>query len=394
MNLRTVAVAPLLLAAVLHAQETPPAQGPTPEQQAERLKGEKQRLEQEIKFARERVKNANSLLSKKLGRGKPKFRSIDAGRSGGMLSAMPKRVERKVARVGTPEEMKIGGGEAMVVVNRRGISEKLYNDVAEYLKSYSAQANPDLIAQRVLYDLIRIEGVAGSFVDNQSKVKLGEALTKLQSGEMSFADAAQSYGAVMGAGEDGAMDVTRNSVQGPLFEFMAFTTAAGEVSRPFLSPRGYVVLKVNSVKKGEQPALDKVACSAVLFPFSPEDDLMKDAQYTVTSGQAEVLVRDEAVMKMLPALYRPQPPRQTPEQMLQRQLKTLQSRMAKIEAAGEGGSDQAKALRAQVESAKKRLQQLRDEAAKKARPADGRDDFDAPPVIKKARKPSKPGGGN
>ena len=68
--------------------------------------------------------------------------------------------------------------------------------------------------------------------------------------------------------------------------------------------------------------------------------------------------------------------------------------MAKIEAAGEAGSDQAKALRAQIGSVEKRLQQLRDEAAKRARPADGSDDFDAPPVIKKARKPSKPGGGN
>ena len=71
MNLRIVAVAPLLLAAVLQAQETPPAQGATAEQQAEKLKGEKQRLEKEIQFARDRVQNASSLLSRKLRRRKP-----------------------------------------------------------------------------------------------------------------------------------------------------------------------------------------------------------------------------------------------------------------------------------------------------------------------------------
>ena len=394
MNLRIVAVAPLLLAAVLQAQETPPAQGPTAEQQAEKLKGEKQRLEKEIQFARDRVQNASSLLSKKLRRGKPTFRAIDAGKPEGMAVPKPKRVQRKAARVGTPEEMKVGGGEAMVVVNRRGISEKLFNDLSEYLVSYSPQANPDLIAQRVLYDLLRIEGVAGTFVDDQGKAKLGEAMSKLQSGEMSFEAAAQSYGTVMGAGKDGSIEVPRNSAQGPLFEFMAFTTGAGKVSRPFLCPQGHVLLKVNSIQKGERPALDKVNCSAVLFPFSAEADAMKDAQYRVTSGQATVLVRDDSVMQKLPALYRPQAPRPQPVQMLQKQLEKLQAQMAALEGSGEEASDQAKALGAQIQAVEKRLKQLRAQAAKQPVKPDSAQDSDAAPVIKRARKLDKPGGGN
>ncbi|MCK5944035.1 MAG: peptidyl-prolyl cis-trans isomerase, partial [Planctomycetes bacterium] len=304
MSLRTAVVAPLMLAAVLTAQEKEKPQEPkalTPAQQAQKLEAEKARLKAEIEYARKRVENADSLLSSKLTRGKPQFKVIDAGKPKGMLPVQPKRVERKFARVGTPEEMRIGGGDAMVVVNRRGISQQQYDAVYEYLMSYNAQANPDLTAQRVLYDLIRIEGVAGSFVENPGRVKLGEALSKLQDGTMSFADAAKQYGTVAGAGEDGSVSITRNSVQGPFFEYMAFSTEQGKISRPFLTPRGYVVLKVENVQKGAQPALDKVDCKVVLFAFSENDKEMMDAQYLITSAQAEVLVRDESVLKQPPA---------------------------------------------------------------------------------------------
>ena len=52
MNSRKVVVAPLLLAAVLTAQEPPAVQGPNAQQQLEQLKREKARLQKEIQFAR------------------------------------------------------------------------------------------------------------------------------------------------------------------------------------------------------------------------------------------------------------------------------------------------------------------------------------------------------
>lgn len=398
MYLRNAVAAQLLLAAVLTAQETPVAQGPTPAQQLEKLKNEKQRLEKEIEFAKERVENATSLLSSKLHRGKPNFKSIDAGKPKGMLSTQPKRIQRKAARVGTPEEMKIAGGSSMVVVNRRGISEKLYSDVSNYLMSYNSKANADLTAQRVLYDLIRIEGVAGEFVDNNGKVLLGQALAKLQSGEMSFEDAAAKYGTVQGAGKQGEMNVTRNSVQGPLFEFMAFSTEVGKVSKPFLSPRGYVVLKVEELIKGKQSALDKVACKVVLFKYTENEREMMDAQYVVTSGQAEVLVRDQEVMKKLPALYRPAAMRRSPQQVIMGQIRNLEAALKKITASGEGESDQAKGLRTQVEALKARLKQMNNEQRGEGK-ADTIDKVDGDaPVLKRAPKAKKPdatrGGGN
>ena len=405
MYLRTAVVAPLMLAAVLTAQETPETQGPTPAQQLEKLQKEKARLQKEIGYTKERVGNASSLLSKKLQRSAPAFKAIDAGKPKGMISVQPrKRVERKTARIGTDEEMMIGGSKAMVVVNRRGVSQQAFDDVSSYLRSYNPQANADLNAQRVLYDLIRIEGVAGMFVENTGKVQLGEALTKLQSGEMSFADAAQKYGTVQGAGKDGVMNVTRNSVQGPFFEFMAFSTEVGKVSKPFLSPRGYVVLKAEEVIKGEQPSLDKIKCSVVLFKYSQTDKEMLDAQYKVTSGQADVLVRDEAVLKQLPALYRPPEARPSPVQMMQRQIENLQKALTQLEAKGEGDSQQARAIGGQILALQKRVTEIQKERATE----DGKpkQDTDIPKadvprkggVLKIAPKPKKAagtgGGGN
>jgi hypothetical protein len=399
MYVRTAVVAPLMLAAVLNAQETPEIQGPTPAQQLEQLKLEKQRLQKEIGYAKERVDNASSLLSKKLQRSAPEFKSIDAGKPKGMLSVQPrKRVERKVARIGTAEEMKIGGGEALVVVNRRGISQAAYDDVSNYLKSYNPQANEDLTAQRVLYDLIRIEGVAGEFVENPGKVQLAEAYDKLRKGEMSFEDAAQKYGTVQGAGKDGQMNVTRNSVQGPFFEFLAFSTEVGKVSRPFLSPRGYVVLKPEQLIKGQQPSLDKVACKVVLFKFAEDDKVMLDAQYKVTSGQADVLVRDESILKKLPALYRPQEARPSPLKMMADQVRNLQGALDQLEAKGEGDTQQAQAIRGQIQALQKRIDEI---AAEKADETDDKQDADqkpdvikGAPKIKAAPQPKKPGGGN
>ena len=69
MQTRLAVVAPLMLAAVLQAQEPPAGQGPTPQQQLEKLKAEKQRLQREIEFAKKRAQQASGLLSNKFRRG-------------------------------------------------------------------------------------------------------------------------------------------------------------------------------------------------------------------------------------------------------------------------------------------------------------------------------------
>ena len=399
MNLRIVLVAPLAMAAVLQAQETPASPGTTTEQKIKKLQGDKQRLQQEIEYAKQQVRSASSRLSNKLRRGKPSFGSIDAGKPATMRQMSTARVQRRTATVGTPDQMKVGGGAAMVVVNKRGIGEQLVNDVVEYLKSYSPKATADLATQRVLYDLIRIEGVSGTFVDDNGKVMLGETLASLQNGDMTFAYAAENYATVTGASEKGELTVTRNSVQGPLFEFVAFTTKVGEVSRPFLSTRGWVVLKVGAYEKGEQPTLDKVQCSVALFKFTDDDDEMKQALCSVTSGQAEVLVRDRSVFDKLPALYRPAPQKSALRQRMESEMRALQESIKKLVDAGEGQSEEAKNLRVEIKLKQKAMDKLRRKEADAKAAADQSDEaVESAPPIKRMRKGAvdnkKSGGGN
>jgi len=180
-------------------------------------------------------------------------------------------------------------------------------------------------------------------------VQLGEALGKLQSGELSFAAAAKQYAPAKGATADGKLKVLRNSVHGPLFEYMAFNTEVGAVSKPFLTPEGYAVLKATARGVDEQTSREMVECEAVLFRYSRDEKELLDALYHVTSGQAEVLVRDEEVMKLLPALYQPAKPKPNPpaaatSQADKMQLMKLQAALKQLIDKGEADTPPAKAL--------------------------------------------------
>ena len=182
MFLRLAMAAPLALAAALPAQLTPttpvkpttpvvptqevPTQEPTPAERLEILKKEKERLHLEIKFATERVQQAKSLLSTKLQRGKPVFKSIDAGKPASAVPIAPPRVQRKYARIGNAEEMNFGGNTMMIMVNDRAISQASYDGVMDYLRESGNTGTEELRAQRVLFDLIRVEAVA-----SQSRTK-------------------------------------------------------------------------------------------------------------------------------------------------------------------------------------------------------------------------------
>ncbi len=353
MTFRPAVAATLALAVALQAQEAP--QKPNPETQLKQLNQEKQRLQKEIDFARQRVKSANTSLQNKLRRGGLQFRSIDAGRSrSSLVLDTSKKIIRKFARVGTPEEMRIGGRDAMVVVERRGIEQQSYDALFNYLVETSPQGDRNILAQRALYDLVRLEGVAAAYLENPARVQLGEALGKLQSGALSFAAAAKQYDKVKGSTPDGKLNVLRNSVQGPLFEYMAFNTEIGAMSKPFLTPEGYAVLRANARGKDEKTSRDMVECEVVLFRYSRDEKELLDALYRVTSGQAEVLARDEEVMKLLPALYRPAKPR-PPAATLQAsstQLAKLQNALKQLIEKGEAQSPQAQSLIKQIKAMK------------------------------------------
>ena len=398
MFLRLAIVAPLALAAALPAQLTTTkpvkpttpvvmTEGQSPAEQLEMLKKAKVRLQQEIKFATERAQQAKSLLAIKLQRGKPVFKSIDAGKPASAVPIAPIKVPRRFARIGTPEEMNFGGNMMMVMVNDRAISRASFDSMMNYLRESGNGGSDALRAQRVLFDLIRIEGVASQFIENDGEVQLSENLEPLETGKKTFAAAAAEFGSVAGAKEGGAVVVSRNSPLGPYFEYVAFSTPVGKLSRPFRTTNGYALIKVNSIKKGAQNGLDTVNAQVVQFAYSANQEVMQEAQFKVNSGQVDLRVIDQAAMDLLPALFKPEPVRLSPRQQLQQQITAIESQLKTL-----GDTDAAKSatLNSQLNNLRARaklMMQQGNSDATQGTPADvsGSDAQPAKPPAKRTR---------
>ena len=335
------------------AQEPQPARPkePTPEERLEELRAEKERLEREIRYARERAQRAKQLLQEKLGAREQSFRAIDAGTA---VVARPtpqpaQPVQRKFARIASAEERQAQPDGAMVVVEGRAISQSWFDRVMGYLSESGAAIGDESVrAQRVLFDMMRIEGVAAQFEENDAELRLAEALAALEAGK-SLADVARAEGSVLAAAEDGRVEVTRNSMHGPYFEHVAFTTPVGQTARPFRNASGYVLLHVDALEKGDSPQQDKVVCHVAQFDYTEDAEALRKAQFKVNSGQVDVVVRDEQVLEMLPALFRETRAQLLDPKQLRNQLTELEAQLQKLRATGEGESDAAEAIQTQIQ---------------------------------------------
>jgi hypothetical protein len=180
-------------------------------------------------------------------------------------------------------------------------------------------------------------------------------------GGKTIADLAKTVGVLPGTdAATGRVEIQRNSVFGPMVEAIAFSTPAGTRAQPFRCADGIVILKVETLEKGAQPELDKVIASALMVPYAPEPDAVQKAQQAVSMGQVELVVRDDATLRMLPQMFRPQsaPPAAIPQPRLdgkssQAALEQLQAEMQKLQ----GSADPAD--QARLKDLEARYQQLK-----------------------------------
>lgn len=389
--------APLPGDALTQPQE--PAAPPKPKTAAEELaelKAEKARLEQEIGYVRERAQHATNLLARKLATRDQSFRAIDAGQSATARPMAMPAGERKYARIATPEEMNGRADGTIVVVAGREITEGAFEQVMNYLRQSPSAPDEALRAQRALFDLIRIEAVAGAFPESEGEVHVGEVLGELQGGA-DFAALAQKHGSMPGAQPDGSVEVLRNSIHGPMFETVAFTTEPGAATRPFRSANGYVLLRVDSIEKGSTPQLDKVLCHAIQIPYTSDSAALQKAQFAVNAGQVEVLVRDQATLDMLPALFKPPVVRPTMaptannREMLQQAIDRMSAQIDKLEKEpSDTTPDAIEALKKERARLQEMLKNLPDTPTKDV-DADG-DATPAGGAPAPAKPPVKPGG--
>ncbi len=81
----------------------------------------------------------------------------------------------------------------------------------------------------------------------------------IESGEMSFSDAAKNYSADMKASEGGVWPRTSRGELAPEFASIVFSANKGELVGPLFDPSGFTIVKVNSIQDASAPALSDPA---------------------------------------------------------------------------------------------------------------------------------------
>jgi hypothetical protein len=322
MDLRLVPASLLLLGSFLTAQNggvtpTPtPEPAPeakqdpdkpkvTPEQEAAQLTKERERLQKEISYVQDRAKNQKQLLAQRLVPHKPTFKSIDAGQPKSMIPpAITTPMQPRPAVVANEDQLHGHPNDTMLLVQGRPIARKTYDALMGYLAETPASGDEKMRAQRVLYDLIRIEAISAAFDENENLERLGDVNAQLDAGKP-IGDLVKAFATVPGATPEGKVEVTRNSMFGPLFEHAAFKTGAGKRTH-FRHPNGMVVLHVDNLEKGATPELDKVLAHAVLIAHNGDPEALMKAQQAVNMAQIEVLVADKATLDLLPDMWKAQ----------------------------------------------------------------------------------------
>ncbi len=321
MDFRIFPTLALLLGAV-HAQipaPPPPAQPPTPApaqdpdkpaltpaQEAQALTAERERLEREIAYARDRAQHAKANLAEKLAPKPKTWKAIDAGVAVAPIQAVPPPTQPRPARVATPDDLAEHPNDTMLLVNGRPIPQRVFDELTAFLGQMPSAGDEAMRAQRALYDLVRIEAIASQFQDDEAAARTQDLVGQLDAGK-SVAELAKAVGTVTGADPDGKLELTRNSIHGPYFEQIAFATAPGTRARPFRNDRGIVILQVDRLDKGAQPELDKVVLHAIQVPYTADPEMLQKVQNAVAFGQLDVVARDQKTLEMLPEMFRRQP---------------------------------------------------------------------------------------
>lgn len=352
------------------ATQDPDRPAPKPVDVIGDLTKEKERLQAEIEYAKNRAKNANAVLAQKLAQRGQTFKAIDAGTS--VSAPATTAPVMKKARIAAGKDFDGQAQDTMALVNGKPIRQGQFDELMTYLRSSPASGKDDnLRAQRVLFDLIRTTAVVAALPENGAEGQIGDVLGQLQSGK-SAADLAKSVGTVQGAKEDGSIEITRNSYLGTRLEATAFTLQPGQPSRPFHTPQGIAIVVVDSVEKGSTPELDKVKAHVVMVPWHSDPAKLQQIQAAPTTGQVDIVVRDQAVLDMLPALYKPVPTHVAGEgavaeaadnelAAMTETLKRIDEALAKLaKETGEEAQKTAAQLKQQRAEVEKALQEMQD----------------------------------
>ncbi len=319
----------------LPVAEGPPTAADSPLAKLAQLEQEKARLEQELRFLQERTKQGAMarMLQDKIATRKLELRSIEAGTTPSAAANVPASaiapgVEPKKARVAGPDEVGSMAADVAMTINGRSVTHKDLQDLVEYQKAFSASGNDELRMARAVVEMLRIETAHAKFAESaEQALEAAQQALKMLEGGKPFGDVAKQFSKMPNAEGGGDLGyVTRNSYHGLAIERMGFATKVGEHSGIFRSPLGYTILLVTKFEKGEhtpqvsevaeegsedQQAAnkdprdrDKLQAKIILVPYGTDIAEVRNTQNDVAMGNLDIVVRNDEVMAMLPAMFR------------------------------------------------------------------------------------------
>jgi parvulin-like peptidyl-prolyl isomerase len=347
------------------AAQDPDKPAPRPVDVIGELQREKERLQSEIEYARNRVQNAKVALSSKLGQRGQTFKAIDAGTN---APAPAPVAQMRKARVMQPAELEAQPQDVLALVNGEPIRAGEFQELMEYLRSSPNSGDDSQRAQRIWFELVRTQSVVGAFPENDASARMADIYAEFDAGK-TVADVAKVVGSVQGAGPDGSVEITRNSFLGTKFEQVAFTLRPGQRSRPFPTPQGIAIVEVKSFEKGDSPEFDKVKAHVAQVAWQADPAMLQRAQSAATTGQVDIVVRSETELAQLPPLWRPTPTAPPANSLdnevaqLMDTLRQIDAMIAKLSTSGEDAAkQQLEQLRQQRPLVEKAIEELRRKA--------------------------------
>jgi hypothetical protein len=288
-------------------------------EQVQDLTRDKERIEKEIQFVKDRAAKSRDVLREKFAGRALAPRSTDAGTSAIAAPAPVAQATIKRARIMTDAEAK-QQAEAMYIVDGRPVSRAQVDAMLTYLKTFPASGDDQSRAQRATMEVIRIESMLAAVPDQASQAKklIEEASAKVAGG-MAFGEAAKVYSSGPGLLQDGKVTITHFSPLGLAVEAAAFQGKDGSVVGPLLSANGFVLVQIEKHVKGDTADADQVEARLIQVPFHPDPKEMEQIRQRASVGKIDVVARDQAAMEMLPMYLRP-PASIAPQQPANKQL--------------------------------------------------------------------------
>lgn len=220
--------------------------------------------------------------------------------------ADPGMQKPKVRLFGDAEKTKLGAG-VVATIDGAAITEAEVMDLASYLaKSGGGDVESKIPAA---FDELLTIRVIEAGMDKAELTKLKKQIADLHSeakaADADFAAIAREHShCPSGKQAGGALGQFGRASMVPSFARYAFTTAVGQLSPVFATRFGYHFLKVTGKQKGNTADTDQVSASHVLLMFDKTNQKAGALMARISSGTADIAMRDDAWRQKLPQKLR------------------------------------------------------------------------------------------